>query len=279
MKLISYFGTLALLLLISCSDKPPILQVDSLFTLLPEDYTHLKFENTLSDEMNFNVFKYRNYYNGGGVAIGDINNDGLPDVYLVANHKPNKLFLNQGDLRFQDVTKQAGVAGSHAWSTGVCLVDVDGDGRLDIYVCNSGNIKGDNRANELFLNQGNRKNGVPKFVEAAAEYGIGDTGFSTHAAFFDYDRDGDLDLYVLNNAFRAMSTFDLSKNLRHERDPHGGGDRLYRNDDGTFVDVSDQAGILGSVIAFGLGVSVSDLNNDGWLDIYIANDFFERDYL
>jgi hypothetical protein len=268
--------------------------------LLPNDYTRLKFENKLVDETNFNVFKYRNYYNGGGVAIGDVNNDGLPDVYLTANQQDNKLFLNEGDFKFRDVTEQAGVAGTHNWSTGVCMVDVNGDGRLDIYVCNSGNIKGDNRANELFVNQGNKKNGVPVFKEAAAEYGIDDRGFSTHAVFFDYDRDGDLDLYVLNNAFRALSTFDLSKNLRHERDPDGGGDRLYRNDPSAssgqapsassgqapstssgrrFVDVSDEAGIYGSVIAFGLGVSVSDIDNDGWCDIYVANDFFERDYL
>ncbi len=277
-KIISYLCGIYLILLFSCSEKPPTIEIDHLFTLLPDEYTHLKFENTLPNEMNFNVFKYRNYYNGGGVAIGDVNNDGLPDVYLVANQQSNKLYLNQGDFQFKDVTKQARVAGNHNWSTGVCMVDINGDQQLDIYVCNSGNIKGDNRANELFLNQGNRKNGVPTFIEAAAEYGIDDKGFSTHAAFFDYDRDGDLDLYVLNNAFRAMSSFDLSNNLRQERDPHGG-DRLYRNDNGRFVDVSDDAGIFGSVIAFGLAVTVSDINNDGWLDIYVANDFFERDYL
>jgi hypothetical protein len=290
-KSISYLWAISLLLLLSCSEKPPAIQVDHLFTLLPVEYTHLKFENTLVDETNFNVFKYRNYYNGGGVAIGDVNNDGLPDVYLTANQQPNKLFLNQGNFKFRDVTEQAGVAGTHNWSTGACMADVNGDGWLDIYVCNSGNIKGDNRANELFVNQGNEENSVPIFKEAAAEYGIADKGFSTHAAFFDYDRDGDLDLYVLNNAFRPLSTFDLSKNLRHERDTSGGGDRLYRNDPSTssgtssgtssrrrFTDVSEQAGIYGSVIAFGLGVSVSDIDNDGWLDIYVANDFFERDY-
>ncbi len=252
--------------------------VEKPFTLLPVGYTGLKFENTLIDEKEFNVFKYRNYYNGGGVAIGDVNNDGLPDVYIVANQKPNKLFLNLGNFRFRDVTKKAGVAGTHSWSTGVCLVDINGDRRLDIYVSNSGNTKGDNRANELFLNMGNRDDGVPVFKEAAADYGIDIKGFSTHAAFFDYDRDGDLDLYVLNNAFRAMSTFDLSNNLRNERDPYGG-DQLYRNDNGHFTDVSAEAGIYGSVIGFGLGVTVSDINNDRWPDIYVANDFFERDYL
>jgi len=277
-KIIQYLLGISLLLLFSCTEKSPTIRIDHLFTLLPDDYTHLEFENALVDETEFNVFKYRNYYNGGGAAIGDVNNDGLPDVYLVANQMANRLFLNQGDFRFRDVTKSAGVAGTHNWSTGVCLVDVNGDQRLDIYVCNSGNIKGDNRANELFLNQGNRKDGVPTFKEVAAEYGIDDPGFSTHAAFFDYDRDGDLDLYVLNNAFRALSTFDLSHNLRRERDPYGG-DRLYRNEGGKFVDVSAEAGIYGSVIAFGLGVSISDIDNDGWLDIYVANDFFERDYL
>lgn len=246
---------------------------------MPAAYTHLNFENRLVDESNFNVFKYRNYYNGGGVAIGDVNNDGMADVYLTSNQEENKLFLNRGNFKFQDVTERAGVAGTHNWSTGACMVDINGDGRLDIYVCNSGNIKGDNRANELFLNQGNADNGAPTFREAAAEYGIDDKSFSTHAAFFDYDRDGDLDLYVLNNAFRALSTFDLAKNLRHERDNSGGGDRFYRNDDGKFVDVTAAAGIFSSVIAFGLGVSVSDMDNDGWCDIYVANDFFERDYL
>lgn len=277
-RTVASYCTIALILLSSCGKKPPTIQVNSLFTLLPDDYTHLKFENRLIDETDFNVFKYRNYYNGGGVAMGDVNNDGMPDVYMVANRMPNRLFLNQGDFRFRDVTQEAGVGGSHNWSTGVSMVDINGDGRLDIYVCNSGNIEGDNRANELFLNQGSGEDGVPTFAEAAADYGIDSRGFSTQAAFFDYDRDGDLDLYLLNNAFRPMSTFDLSNNLRHERDRYGG-DILYQNQDGSFVDVSTEAGIYGSVIGFGLGLTVSDINNDGWLDIYVANDFFERDYL
>lgn len=249
-----------------------------MFTLLPSDYTRLEFENNLIDETKFNVFKYRNYYNGGGVAIGDVNNDGLPDVYLTSNQQSNKLFINEGNFQFKNITKQAKVGGTHKWSTGVSMVDINGDRLLDIYVCNSGNIKGDDRANELFINQGIGEDGIPTFKEAASDYGIDNRGFSIHAAFFDYDRDGDLDLYVLNNAFRALSTFNLENNLRNERDSFGG-DYLYRNDSGKFVDVSEEAGIYGSVIGFGLGLTVSDINNDRWPDIYVANDFFERDYL
>lgn len=277
-KKIPYSTWILIFALFSCTNKFPTVDVNSMFTMMPEEFTGIDFENTLVDETKFNVFKYRNYYNGGGVAIGDINNDGLPDIYFSSNQQSNKLFLNEGGFRFRDVTKKTGVSGSRKWSTGVALVDINGDQLLDIYVCNSGNIKGDDRANELFINQGTKENGIPEFREAAADYGIDNHGFSIHAAFFDYDRDGDLDLYVLNNAFRALSTFDLENNLRHERD-HYGGDYLYRNDNGKFVDVSADAGIIGSVIGFGLGLTVSDINNDGWLDIYVANDFFERDYL
>ena len=269
---------MTLLLLISCSKQPITIPIDKMFTLLPADYTRLEFENNLVDETKFNVFKYRNYYNGGGVAIGDVNNDGLPDVYLTSNQQSNKLFINEGNFQFKNVTKQAQVKGAHKWSTGVSMVDINGDRLLDIYVCNSGNIKGDDRANELFINQGIGEDGIPTFKEAASDYGIDNRGFSIHAAFFDYDRDGDLDLYVLNNAFRALSTFNLENNLRHERDNFGG-DYLYRNDNGKFVDVSEEAGIYGSVIGFGLGLTVSDINNDRWPDIYVTNDFFERDYL
>ncbi len=266
------------LLLAACTCDGPAPEAGRLFTLLPPSYTGIRAANRLADENSFNVFRYRNFYNGGGVAVGDVNNDGLPDIYMVANSETNRLYLNRGDIRFRDVTSEAGVGGRHNWSTGACMVDINGDGWLDIYVCNSGNIAGDSRANELFINLGLGDDGTPLFREAAAEYGLDDPGYSTHAAFFDYDRDGDLDMYLLNNAFRALTTFDLSQNLRQERDPYGG-DRLYRNDGGRFVDVSAEAGIYGSVIGFGLGLSISDIDNDGWLDIYVANDFFERDYL
>jgi hypothetical protein len=223
-----------------------------------------------------NIFSYRNFYNGGGVGIGDLNNDGLPDIYLTANTKANKLYLNKGNFLFEDITDKAGIGGKKAWSTGVAIADVNGDGLLDIYVCNSGNIKGDDRANELFVNQG-VKDGIPTFKEQAKAYGIADEGLSTHAAFFDYDKDGDLDLYLLNNSFRPISSFG-EENLRNERDVKGG-DKLYKNEEGKFVDVSTQANIYGSVIGFGLGVTVGDVNDDGWLDIYVSNDFFEVDYL
>ncbi|WKN40783.1 VCBS repeat-containing protein [Tunicatimonas pelagia] len=245
---------------------------NQLFSLLSEGETNIAFTNELTLSEDFDVFRYRNYYNGGGVAIGDINNDGLSDVYLTANMGENKLYLNQGNFSFKDITQSAGVSGSKVWATGVSMADINGDGLLDIYVCNSGDVMGGKRENELFIN-----NGDLTFSEQAAKYGLDDKGFSTHAAFFDYDQDGDLDAYVLNNSFRPVSTLGY-ENIRHIRDSTGG-DKLYRNDKNHFVDVSDSAGIYGSVIGFGLGVTVTDVNQDSWLDIYVSNDFFERDYL
>lgn len=248
-----------------------------LFTSLSEDETGIAFTNELTLSKDFDVFRYRNYYNGGGVAIGDINNDGFSDVYLTSNMHSNKLFLNKGtnenpSFEFEDITEKAGVGGQKIWSTGVSMADVNGDGLLDIYVCNSGDVMGGKRENELFIN-----NGDLTFTEQATAYGLDDKGFSTHAVFFDYDQDGDLDAYVLNNSFRPVSTLGY-ENIRHERDSTGG-DKLYRNDNNHFVDVSEEAGIYGSVIGFGLGVTITDVNQDGWLDIYVSNDFFERDYL
>ena len=249
-----------------------------LFKEIKANESGISFENKLSFDAEFNIYTYRNYYNGGGVGLGDVNNDGLIDIYMTANMLPNKLFLNKGNFKFEDITAISKVAGTKAWSTGVSLADVNGDGLLDIYVCNSGDIKGDNKQNELFINQGNNAKGIPEFKEEAEKYGLADKGFSTHAAFFDYDKDGDLDMYLLNNSYQAIGSFNLRKNERPNRDPVGG-DKLFRNDDNHFTDVSEEAGIYGSIIGFGLGVTVGDINKDGWLDIYVSNDFFERDYL
>jgi hypothetical protein len=264
-----FIAFLALACMCSCKDKSE----KPLFELKDGKEIGIDFTNTLIDKNEFNVYKYRNYYNGGGVAIGDINNDGLVDVYMVANQTSNKLYLNKGNFKFEDITEKAKVGGERAWSTGVTMADVNGDGLLDIYVCNSGDINGDNKENELFIN-----NGDLTFTEQAAEYGLNDRGLSTHMSFFDYDKDGDLDAYLLNNSFRSIGSFDLRKNQREVRDTLGG-DKLFRNDNGKFVDVSKEAGIYGSVIGFGLGITVGDVNNDNWEDIFISNDFFERDYL
>lgn len=267
---------LPLCCLLAC-EQPPSEESSAsagpLFVLKDNAEIGIEFSNDLSYTKDFNVYKYRNFYNGGGVAIGDINNDGLADIYLTSNQGPNRLYLNKGNWVFEDITEQAGVGGQRAWSTGVTMVDINGDGLLDIYVCNSGDVAGDNKENELFINLGGLR-----FEERAAEYGLNDNGFSTHASFFDYDKDGDLDVYILNNSFQAIGSFNLRKNERPNRDKLGG-DKLLRNDGGRFVDVSEEAGIYGSVIGFGLGVTVGDVNNDGWEDIFISNDFFERDYL
>ncbi|MCE2895222.1 MAG: VCBS repeat-containing protein [Flammeovirgaceae bacterium] len=241
--------------------------------MLPADSTGIVFSNQLSFSEKFNIYTYRNFYNGGGVGIADINNDGLVDIYFTANQLPNKLFLNKGNFKFEDITTKAGVAGTKAWSTGVSMADVNGDGFIDIYVCNSGDVKGDNKQNELFIN-----NGDLTFTDRAKEYGVADEGFSTHAVFFDYDKDGDLDLYILNNSYRAIGSFNMMKNERATRNKLGG-DKLMRNDGHVFKDISEAAGIYGSEIGFGLGVTVGDVNRDGWQDIYVSNDFFERDYL
>lgn len=245
----------------------------TLFKQLPPSHTHINFSNNLEYDDHFNIYTYRNFYNGGGVAIGDINHDSLPDIFFTANMLPNRLYLNKGNMQFEDVTEKAGIGKKGKWSTGVSMADVNGDGWLDIYVCNSGDIKGDQRQNELYINNGN---GV--FTEQAQEYGLDDHGLSTHAAFFDHDHDGDLDMFLLNNSFKAIGSFNLKENERNKRDPLGG-HKFFRNDGNHFTDISETAGIYGSAIGFGLGVTVGDLDNDGWQDLYVSNDFFERDYL
>ncbi|MBB6325989.1 hypothetical protein FHS59_001617 [Algoriphagus iocasae] len=257
--------------LFSCQEEKP--ETPTLFEEISPSVSGVDFRNDLSFDESFNIFTYRNYYNGGGVALGDVNNDGLLDIYLTSNLGENKLYLNKGDFKFEDVTSKAGVAGSRAWSTGVAMADINGDGFLDIYVCNSGDISGDNKQNELFINQGDGT-----FSEEAESYGLADQGFSTHSVFFDYDKDGDLDVYLLNNSYQAIGSFNKMQNERPNRDPVGG-DKLFKNENGKFIDVSEEAGIYGSIIGFGLGITIGDVNQDSWPDIFISNDFFERDYL
>src|SRR4030042_3322830 len=261
-KILSFF--IALLIAGCQNDKKVEIPKDTLFQLIPSEVSGVSFINKITNEKGLNVFLYRNYYNGGGVGIGDINNDGLADIYLTSNLEKNKLFLNLGNFRFKDITESSGTGGEHAWSTGVVMVDINGDGLLDIYVCNAGNSKDDNRKNEMFIN-----NGDLTFSEKAEEYGLDDNGLTTHAALFDYDGDGDLDAFILNNSFIPANSLGYS-NMRDVRSQNwdvpeflkGGGDKLLRHDNGKFKDVSEEAGIYGSLIAFGMGVTVGDINQD-----------------
>jgi len=251
------------------SYTPPL---DPLFVKLDSTLTGIGFSNNVEDGQEYNILTYRNFYNGGGVSLGDINNDGLPDIFLTANQGESKLYINKSNFKFEDITSTSGIKSKRGWRTGVTMADVNADGWLDIYICNSGDIKGDNKENELYINQHNNT-----FTEEAKAYGLNDPGYTTHVSFFDYDLDGDLDCYILNNSFVDVRKFDLEQ-VRKTRDTLGG-HKLMRNDNGHFTDVSEQAGIAGTKIAYGLGVSVSDVNNDMYPDIYISNDFYEKDYL
>jgi hypothetical protein len=251
-----------------CSHKPP-----PLFTKMEEGHTGLHFINLIKENEQANVLNYAYFYNGGGVAIGDINNDGLPDILFTGNMVPNRLFLNKGNFEFEDITEKSGIAQKQGWCTGATMVDINGDGLLDIYICRSGDIDPAKRKNLLFIN-----NGDLSFTEEAERYGLADEGYSTQAAFFDYDKDGDLDMVLINHSLQqyANGAFENAA-LRGKKDP-AFATKLYRNDNGHFVDVSTQAGIVSNVLSFGLGVAVSDINNDGWPDIYISNDFNEPDH-
>ncbi|MEO6948602.1 MAG: VCBS repeat-containing protein [Ginsengibacter sp.] len=245
-----------------------------MFTILDEDKTGVNFENTLFDGEALNVLNYTYFYNGGGVAIGDINNDGLPDILFTGNMVRNRLFLNKGNFKFEDITKKSGIADKQGWCTGATMVDINGDGKLDIYICRSADINRERRMNLLFINHGDLT-----FTEEAEKYGLADVGYSTQAAFFDYDKDGDLDCFIANHSLKQYTTgAQQNPELRNQRNPDFAG-KLYRNDNGHFTDVSNEAGITSNVFTFGLGLSVTDFNNDGWPDIYVANDFSEPDYL
>ncbi|MDJ1466865.1 VCBS repeat-containing protein [Xanthocytophaga flava] len=282
-RLISVVISSLSLLLIQCQPQT------ELFTRLSENKTGLDFSNQIIESEHNNIMTYEYSYNGGGVATGDINNDGLADVYLSGNTVPNKLFLNKGNWKFEDITTTSHLIEKQGWKTGVTMADVNGDGWLDVYICYSGNTEREGkgkpvirdhpmRANQLFINQGCEKGGIPVFKEQAKEFGLDAVGtFSTQSYFFDMDRDGDLDMFLLNHANTFYSSLFNVKKLRGLRHPYFG-NRLYRNDNNIFTNVSDSALIHGSGLNFGLSVSISDLNQDNWPDIYVTNDYDEQDF-
>ncbi len=243
-----------------------------LFAEVNHKESGINFINEIPENSAMNSMVYEYFYNGGGVAIGDINNDGLADIYFTSNLKDNKLYLNKGGFKFEDITNKAMVKGSFGWTTGVTMIDINADGWLDIYVCKSGKGKAKNRENELFINN---KNGT--FTESAALYGLNFSGYSTQASFFDFDKDGDLDMFLLNHNVTPVNT-NSPEDFKNDNNPLVG-DKLYRNDNGTFIEISKQAGITQNSLGFGLGVSIGDLNQDGWPDIYVSNDYIEHDYL
>ncbi|WP_430429311.1 VCBS repeat-containing protein [Maribacter litoralis] len=242
-----------------------------LFVKRSANDTGITFENTLTETKDLSILDYLYFYNGGGVAIGDINNDSLPDIYFSGNQVKNKLYLNKGNLQFEDITENAGVVGNSSWNTGAIMGDVNGDGLLDIYVCAVVGLNGFNGYNELFINQGDAT-----FKESAADYGLDFESYSSSAAFLDYDLDGDLDIYLLNHAIHTQDSYGNAQ-IRHKR-IYETGDKLLRNDNGAFTDVSEEAGIYGGVNGYGLGIAVSDFNQDGYPDLYIGNDFHEDDF-
>ena len=261
--------SLSLIFFISCTPSS-----DKMFTLMPSNFTGIKFKNPLQYTESFNVLTYGNFYYGGGVSIGDINNDGLSDIYFTGNMVGSRLYINQGNFKFKEIAKQAGVFAEGLWNTGTTMADVNGDGLVDIYVCRSAASNPEKRKNLLFIN-----NGDLTFTEKGSKFGVDDSGFTTQGAFFDYDNDGDLDLYVLNHSVLEYSTLGKMSSYHKKLKNNAYSDKLLRNDNGKFVDVTDDSGLISNILGFGLGIALSDINNDGFIDIYVSNDFNEQDYL
>ncbi len=266
-----YFCVLSFFFIVFFSCKN---NANTLFTSLDNDKTGIDFQNTLFDEEQLNVVSYAYFYNGGGVAIGDINNDGLQDILFTGNMVRNHLYLNKGNFEFEDITTESGVADKQGWCTGATMTDINGDGKLDIYICRSLDIDPLRRENLLFIN-----NGDLTFTEKAREYGLADSGYSTQSAFLDYDKDGDLDCFIINHSVQKYSVgVQDHPEFRNQHNP-AYASKLYRNDNGHFTDITEAAGITSNVITFSLGIAVSDFNNDGWPDVVVSNDFNEPDYL
>ncbi|MBO0939549.1 VCBS repeat-containing protein [Fibrella sp. HMF5335] len=294
MRLVSTLCVLASLL--ACQDKPEtgddtlpgssLPDGPPLFTALSAEQTGIGFQNTLTEGLNTNILLYEYFYNGGGVATGDFNGDGWIDAYFTANLSDNKLYLNKGhksgeSIQFQDVTEASGAGGrSGPWKTGVTTVDINADGKLDLYVCYSGALPPEKRTNQLFVNQGNDTGGVPHFVDQAATYGLDHPGFSNQAYFLDYDRDGDLDMLLLNHNPKNLPILNEASTAEMLRldDPERGL-RVLKQTAGHFADVTQQAGVNGSALSYGLGLGIADVNDDGWLDFYVSNDYAVPDYL
>jgi enediyne biosynthesis protein E4 len=251
---------------------------EALFETLDSKSTGLAFNNKLTATPDFNMLKYMYFYNGAGVGAGDFNNDGRIDLFFASNQQQNKLYINDGNLKFKDVTTQAKIPDDGGWSTGISVADINDDGMLDIYVCRVGHYEHLNSKNQLLICKGIDKNGVPYYVDEAQQYGLDFSGFSTQAAFLDFDLDGDMDIFLLNHSLRYNSTFASRSSFEGTVDSLSK-DILFRNDGNKFTDISAQAEIHQSVIGYGLGIAVSDINLDGYPDIYIGNDFHENDYL
>ncbi len=268
-RLLGFFT--ALVLAIGCTNS------NSLFDNPSPEKTGISFENTITESDELNILDYLYFYNGGGVAVGDINGDDLPDIFFSGNQVKNKLYLNKGNLQFEDISEAAGVEGNSTWNTGAVMGDVNGDGLLDIYVCAVVGVNGFNGHNELYINNGpSEVDGGITFTESSVKYGLDFDSYSSSAAFLDYDLDGDLDLYLLNHAVHTQDSYGKAE-LRLKRN-YETGDKLLRNDNGKFTEVSEEAGIYGGINGYGLGVAVSDFNQDGYPDIYVGNDFHEDDY-